>query len=1148
MAIGEIFLGSFFQVLFNKLTTLGWDYAQREGISTALLDEWKGMLETISAVLDDAEDKQLGGNRLVELWLDDVRDLAYDMEDLLNEFVIEATQVKSGAKSSTSKGQKERKLSFFSQDGSSRSNPNPCSLVSRDKVQEINGRLEKIVIRKARLSLKENVMDRSNCTNKRLPSTSLPETQFFGREKEEVEIMQLLISEVENSDAKLSIVPIVGMGGVGKMAMAQQLYNNPKMSSYFKKRTWVCAPDVFDVLDITKTVLQSITKLPCEGKDLNWLQVKLKDHLSRKKFLVVLDDVWNEKCEEWTSLLKPFEARGSKIIITTRNHPVYSMIGATPYFLNELSIDNCTHLLAYHALGVKIFEGHPDLETIGKKIAKKCKGLPLAAKILGSLLRNKENADEWEAILNDKIWDVVIGQNGEVLLVLRLRYVHLPSYLKRCFVYCAIFPKDYGFERDKLALLWIGEGFLDGQKAKENILTFGRDYFNELVSRSFFQQSSVDTSKFFMHDLLNDLAKSIADTTYFTSGESQLVVDEDDTSFKDRAGYASFVSGRYVTSNNLRAYARMKVLRSLMMLTNRRLIKSSKKVLLDLLTNLKSLRVLSLCHCDIIEVPNCVSDLKHLRYLNLSYTSIKRLPESIGTLCKLQALILKGCLSLSMLPSNITNLELLVLELQKVEEVRDATNANLFGKEGLSNLILVWDKDFRNPQNDEHKAQLPSLKELFLEGLNAVSMVGVEFCRTKKPFPSLTILCPVLTGTLPCQLDRLIKLEFHSCLHLNNSTSVIRLPSLCELHFANCNKEILRSLVNLTSLTSLKIEDLAELVCFDSGFMSHLVKLKELHIRRCDKLTYLLQDGDGMRNLTCLQELAIKGCPQFTSFVAREGEIELLCNLEIKELWGCASLEKLPSKMHALRHLSILNCPKIMGLSIPSNDPNSKVTMSQLEYLKISNYDFRISFPFAKIGLAALKTLIIEDCKGVELLEEITIVESLKSLYINGCMNLGSLPNCLHMLVHLTHLKLSGCPILEIKNFPPLPLTLSSLSLKGCPKIKSIANCNCKNMKQPVREWGLPMLTSLTYLFIDGRSMGGERDKNVERLSNGLQNHLSSLKWFPILDCPKLRDLPKDGLPPSLELLCIQRCKDLEDRCSKLTGDYWPSSKRSLKS
>ncbi|XP_048136857.1 putative disease resistance RPP13-like protein 1 [Rhodamnia argentea] len=1415
MAIGGIvlgsFLASFFQVLFDKLTSLALGYTQREGISTTLLEEWKEMLVTINAVLADAEDRQLSGNPLVKLWLDDVRDLAYDMEDLLDELAIIETQVESEAESSTSRGRKKWKVSCFGRDKSSRSNQNLRSLVSETKVQEINRRLEAIVTRKASLSLRENVADRSNYTNKRDPTTSLPEPQFFGREKEEAQILERLISEVENSNTTLSIVPIVGMGGVGKTALAQRLYNDARVYSCFETRAWVCVSDVFDVLDITKTILQSITGSSCVGEDLNGLQVKLKDNLSGKKFLVVLDDIWNEKYEKWTALLKPFEvgARGSKIVITTRNLAVVSITGASPYTLKELSLDDCTSLLAFHALGAKNFESHPDFETIGKKIAERCKGLPLAAKMLGGVLRNKRNPDEWEDTLNNRIWDLPSAENDEVLPILKLSYVHLPSYLKRCFAYCAIFPKDYQIDRDELVLLWIAGGFLDGRKTKENILRLGRNYFDELVSRSFFQRSSVDTSKFLMHDLLNDLANSIAGGTCFTSGESQLVGDEDDASLEGKTRYASFIAPWYVTSQCTRAYHRMKVLRSLILVlggsrgggSSRFVI--SNKVLHDLLKELKCLRALSVCHCSIVEVPNCVGDLKHLRYLNFSYTNIKTLPESILELCKLQALILRGCQNLSKLPQGITKLvglqfldvrdtrnlkemplgignlknltilskfvvgmekgsqlkelknlphlqgELIISELQKVEKVTDAADANLFGKLGLTNLSLQWKEHLGNLQNHEHEArvldflrphtnlenltvshyggarfpswldgssyskitslclracsnvtslpslgQLPSLKELSLEGLHAVRMIGSEFYGGKRPFSSLITLkfdemlawkdwshyvggaeqdvpfsylqhlvvrsCPSLVGTLPCQLDRLVKLEIHSCPHLHDSASAVHLPSLRKLYLKDCNKEILKSLVNLTSLTILKIENLTELVCFNAGFMSCLVKLKELHIGGCDKLNYLWQDGNEMRNLASLERVIIERCPQFKSFVAGEGEIELPCNLERMELRDCASLEKLPSKMHATRHLRIHNCPKIVRLSVPPDGLSSNNPMPQLESLEVSYCDSPTSFSFAEGTLAAPKTLSISECKGVEsLLEEVTVAgESLESLSISECENLGSLPRCLHALFHLTSLKIWGCPALEIdEDFPPLPLTLSTLELIHCAKIKSIASCNiascknltdlyifdcpaveieedfhplpitlssfsltncpkmkclpnqwhhltslhhlsisncpniecfpkggfppnlreleilgCENVKQAVREWGLPLLTSLYYLRIEfGRSMGvGEGDnvcfppskeeedawsllfpssltqlhlinmRKVERLSRGFRSHLSSLQWLGIYNCPKLRSLPEDGLPPSLQELHIVGCSNLKDGCSKLTGHDWP--------
>ncbi|KAF8037924.1 hypothetical protein BT93_B0693 [Corymbia citriodora subsp. variegata] len=506
--------------------------------------------------------------------------------------------------------------------------------------------------------------------------------------------------------------------------------------------------------------------------------------------------------------------------------------------------------------------------------------------------------------------------------------------------------------------------------------------------------------------------------------------------------------------------------------------------------------------------------------------------------------------------------------------------------------------------------QLPSLRELSLEGLHAVSMIGAEFYGSKRPFSSLTTLkfeemlawkdwshyaggqeeevpfsylqhlivrsCPSLIGILPCQLDRLIKLEIHTCSHLNNSTSEVCFPSLHELYLENCNKEIFKSLVNLPSLTVLRIENLVELVCFDHGFMSSLVRLKELYIGQCDKLTYLWQDKNELRNLTCLQELPIQSHPQFTSFVAGEGEIELPSNLERMELRECRSLEKLPSKMHTLKDLIIEKCPKLMGLTIAPDDPTSNILMPHL---------------------TAVKTLVIRKCDGVKSLEEVT-TESLTSLDIEFCKNLGSLPP----LCHLTRLVLRVYPALEIEDFPPLSMELSFLTLMICPKIKSLPNqwhhltslrslsiircqnirclpkgglppnlvqlkiSECENLKQPMREWGIHLLTSLHTLTIDG-SMGGEGEKvwfpsedeedpwslfipsslkwlyiinmrNVERLSSGLRNH-SSIRLLGIEDCPRLRYLPRDGLPPFLQELDIRRCEILKKGCSK-TGHYWP--------
>ncbi|KAF8037766.1 hypothetical protein BT93_B0570 [Corymbia citriodora subsp. variegata] len=435
-------------------------------------------------------------------------------------------------------------------------------------------------------------------TSKRYTTTSLPECRFYGREQEEAHILQLLINDDKNYDATLRIVPIVGMGGIGKTSLAKRLYNSAEVNRCFERRAWVCVSDVFDVFNITKDIFHSITEKSWKNEDLDRLQVNLRDNLSGKKFLVVLDDIWDNDYRRWTDLLRPFKAgaRGSKIIITTRNHAVASMTRGSPYILKELSLDNCINLLAFHALEEENFESHHEFETIGRKIAERCKGLPLAVMMLGGALRNKKNLDEWADTLNNIIKDPLTAKN-EVLPILKLSYIHLPSHLRKCFSYCAILPKDYEIERDELVLLWIAEGFLDGQKTKEEKLREGRNYFDELVTRSFLQQSSVDISKFSMHDLLNDLAKSIDGGICFSSGESQLVANEDDASF-GRARYASFISSRFVTSKSLRAYHGMKVLRSLILVhvgSSRGLHKFSisSEVLQDLLTHFKYLRVFS---------------------------------------------------------------------------------------------------------------------------------------------------------------------------------------------------------------------------------------------------------------------------------------------------------------------------------------------------------------------------------------------------------------------------------------------------------------------------------------------------------------------------------------------------------------------------
>ncbi|RVW63182.1 putative disease resistance RPP13-like protein 1 [Vitis vinifera] len=270
-------------------------------------------------------------------------------------------------------------------------------------------------------------------------------------------------------DNEVCVIPIVGMGGVGKTTLAQLAYHDDRVKNHFDLRAWVCVSDDFDVLRITKTLLQSIASYAREINDLNLLQVKLKEKLSGKKFLLVLDDVWNENYDKWDRLCTPLRAGGpgSKVIITTRNMGVASHTRTvSPYPLQELSNDDCRAVFAQHALGARNFEAHPHVKVIGEEMVNRCRGLPLVAKALGGILRNELNHEAWDDILKSKIWDLPEEKSG-VLPALKLSYHHLPSHLKQCFAYCAIFPKGYEFKKDELILLWMGEGFLQQTKGKK---------------------------------------------------------------------------------------------------------------------------------------------------------------------------------------------------------------------------------------------------------------------------------------------------------------------------------------------------------------------------------------------------------------------------------------------------------------------------------------------------------------------------------------------------------------------------------------------------------------------------------------------------------------------------------------------------------
>jgi Leucine-rich repeat (LRR) protein len=633
--IATIFVSPFLQVFFEKMASSEFvDFFRQRKLSDRLLKELKTTFLTLNAVFEDAEELQVTKTSVKE-WLDELKDAIYDAEDVLDEVASEELRGKV------------RKLSISAF-------RNSFAKEIELKIKKVLERLKILAQQIDLLGLRVGVGGK---LSERLPTTSLvEESDICGRNDEKEAIIKMLLSD-DVSINEMCVIAIVGMGGIGKTTLAQSVYNNDKVKEHFNIDAWVCVSEEFDVFKVTKTILEAVTSSISETKDLNQLQLRLKECLTGNKFLLVLDDVWNETYDLWETLCKPFKygAQGSKVIVTTRSDRVVSVARAMSHRLIELPEEDCWSLFAKHAFHNGNSNADGELEVIGRKIIKKCGGLPLAVKTIGALLRSKPDVNEWDKILRSELWDLSIDEIGNILPALRLSYKYLPSYLKRCFAYSSIFPKDYTFKKDQLIMLWMAEGFLQQPKNK-TMEEVGNEYFLTLESRSLFQKSSDNKSRFIMHDLVSDLAKSI-------SGNFIIRLEGDcSRDIVNNTRHMSYFSKQeFHSSKMFETLHKAKRLRTFLHLDmlgfNDPFYYLTKKVVQNLLPTLRSLRVLSLSNYqNIAEWLDSIGKFKYLRYLDLSFSNVKRLPDSICNLCNLQTLILLNCEGLASLPRDMRKL------------------------------------------------------------------------------------------------------------------------------------------------------------------------------------------------------------------------------------------------------------------------------------------------------------------------------------------------------------------------------------------------------------------------------------------------------------------------------------------------------------
>jgi len=1121
--VGGALLSAFLDVLFERLASPELVNLIRGKKPDKLLQKVENQLIVVRVMLADAENRQISDSN-VKKWLDVLRDVVYQVDDLLDEVSTKAATHQEVSNSFSHRFKRKKILRI-------------------NKLEDIVERLDDILKQKESLDLKDIPVERHQPW-KAQPTSLEDGYGMYGRDKDKEAIMKMVL---EDSDGEqVSVIPIVGMGGVGKTTLARSVYNDGKLKQQiFDLKSWVCVSDIFDIVKVTKTMIEEITQKPCKLSDLNALQLYLMDKLKGKRFLIVLDDVWIEDSENWSSLTKPFLSgiRGSKVLVTTRNENVAAVIpfqAVKVYHLNTLSNEDCWLVFANHAFpSPEGSENRGTLEKIGKEIVKKCNGLPLAAQSLGGMLRRKHAIRDWNNVLESDIWELPESQ-CKIIPALRISYNHLPPHLKRCFVYCSLYPKDYEFRKDDLILLWMAEDLVKESKKGKTLEQVGQEYFDDLVSRLFFQSFG---DYFVMHDLMHDLATFLGGEFYFRADELGK-----ETKVDRKTRHLSFTRFRDPVSD-IKVFDTVKFPRTFLPIYCEDSQFNNEKAPLIIVSKFKYLRVLSFCGFrSQLALPDSTGELIHLRYLNLSHTSIKTLPESLCNLYNLQTLKLSWCFNLTKLPSamqNLANLRHLKILQTSIKEM-----PKRMGKLNQLQRLDFYIVGNHKENSIKELGGLPNLHGWFsvkkLENVTKGEEASEARIMDKKHINDLSLEWSMGNDNsidFKIELEILSKLQPHQDL---KSLSICgykgtRFPEWVEsfsyqnityLYLKNCNNCcMLPSLGQLPSLKDLRISDMNSVKTIDAGF-------------------YKKEDCSSVTPFPSLQSLYIYDMPCWEVWSSIDSEaFPVLKDLHIK---NCPKLMgDLPNHLPALQTLKITNCellvstvpraPTLPTLETKSNKVGFHVLLLFVEHIDIEGKPMVESMmeAIANIQPTCLQSLTLRDCSSAVSFPGDRLPASLKSLYISGLKKLKFPMQHKHELLESLSIK-NSCD------------SLTSLPLVTFPNLVSLKIINCESMKSllVVGSESFKRLNSIDISFCPNfvSFPGGLSAPNLTRfivcnceklksLPDQMSTLLPKMEYLEISNCQQIETFPGGSMAPNLRRVVISNCEKLVSRQAWVSMD-----------
>ncbi|KAK5792033.1 hypothetical protein PVK06_033146 [Gossypium arboreum] len=946
------------------------------------IDKLEKTALTIRAVLHDAEDQRNRNNHQVLLWLKNLKDVLYDVEDLLDEFFCDALRQKIVA----GDGKLKKVRLFFS-----KSNQLAYGLKMAPKVKAIRERLHAIAADRDNFQL-------SNCPVKtpieireRDQTYSFERSEeIIGRDYDKNKIVQLLLESEPKQN--VSIVPIIGIAGLGKTTLAKMVFNDEKLGDHFELKMWVCISKKFELKVIVEKVIEAATKTKPErlAKTGSAIRAVLRDaedqrnrnnHQVRlwlenlKDVLYDVEDLLDEfTCDALRQKIVAGDGKPKKVrlFFSTSNQLAYGLkmapkVKAIRERLDAIAADKANFQLSDCPVETPIEVRERD-QTYSFELSEEIIGRDYDKnKIVRLLLKSEPE------------------QNVSIVPIIGIGGLGKTTLAKMVFN-----DEKLGDHFELKMWLWMALGFVQPLSEDEDLEDTGYEYFKDLVWRSFIDCESMDylgKSWFTMHDLMHDLACSVA-------GKEYCIVSLEEENVSERSRHVSFDNSSAEMGNTLLKATKVRSFAGNMDLP------LYQQNYMASIANYKYLRMLNLSGSDIKMLPHSIGNLKHLKALYLSGNRyLLKLPSSLSRLQLLETLDLNGCSNFRTLPnktSRLVSLKHLVI---------DGCHKLDYMPRGLGKLTrlqtLRWFVVGRTTgKNVGQLSELNGLNklkgELHILGLqNAIAKHGSTYLKDKLNLKSLVLGWGCRGGedetVLECiqphpNLEKLSVIGYPGSKMSSWLSSVTNLSELILYGFANC-----QHLQPLHQLYSLKV--------------IRLSRLEALEIVSETEMQEELVSGKSTTTfLPSLEELEINDCPNLKGWW--KGDV------------GEASNPHLPC-FPCLSHLIIKHCPnlttmplfpsvKTLKLKNTSSKPfqeTMKLKMTKIEAPSLSTLH----------PLSKLVSLEIDEVKDLHSLQEefLQNLTSLQTLMIRECINLTSMPEGMPGLTSLNHLEIIDCPQLS---------------------------------------------------------------------------------------------------------------------------------------